>query len=281
MLGGFAVLSTCLAWGLLLKPGILTKVNLANAGNVVTKICQEMDSSGAVDELTPLEEVCLVCLTEKYMHLEHCKSSNRCIKNFHVHSSFFNKSFGDANIRPYFLFYLLSLAQCIFYLHLIGRSYWTESASELFIGKVMLMHGMMENRVLTTFLMVEFYTLIVLNRALTMLNAAGNGLTLNEYCNAQDYRYLFAADRIKKKFDEFTTKMTHRPVPCHRFFVNIIVFFFSCKRKELKQRNQDTPKSSYFLVRERQNSSAEDSMVGAQVLTTGDSGPDLGAVELR
>ena len=39
MLGGFGLLVTCLAWGLVLKPGILAKVNLANSGNVVTKIC--------------------------------------------------------------------------------------------------------------------------------------------------------------------------------------------------------------------------------------------------
>ena len=39
MLGGFGLLITCLAWGLVLKPGILAKVNLANSENVVTKIC--------------------------------------------------------------------------------------------------------------------------------------------------------------------------------------------------------------------------------------------------
>ena len=109
MLGGFGLLVTCLAWGLVLKPGILAKVNLANSGNVVTKICQEMEAPGTEEELTPLDEVCLVCLTEKYMHLEHCSATNRCVRNFHVHSDFFNKSFGDANIRPFMLFYMISL----------------------------------------------------------------------------------------------------------------------------------------------------------------------------
>mmetsp|Transcript_10701 Transcript_10701/g.14399 ORF Transcript_10701/g.14399 Transcript_10701/m.14399 type:complete len:213 (+) Transcript_10701:243-881(+) len=108
-LGGFALLMTCLAWGLLLKPGILAKVNLVQSGNIVTKLCHEMDAPVPDDDLTPLDSLCLVCLNDKYVHLEHCKACNKCIRHFHLHSNFFNKCFGDANIRPYLLFYLMSL----------------------------------------------------------------------------------------------------------------------------------------------------------------------------
>jgi len=76
-------------------------------------------------------------------------------------------------------------------LHLIGRVYWAATASDFWIGKVMLMHSMMDAKVLLAFLMVEVCGLITLDRCMTMLNAIGNNLTLNEYRNAHDYKYLF------------------------------------------------------------------------------------------
>ena len=106
------------------------------------------------EDLTPMEEMCLICLTEKYVHLEHCKRTNKCIRHFHVHSSFFNKSFGDANIRPFILFHFLSLLQCSFYIYLTAGFYWTDSASEFFLGKIMLIYTMMSSKVLTTFIIM-------------------------------------------------------------------------------------------------------------------------------
>lgn len=105
----------------------------------------------------------------------------------------------------------------------------------------MLMHVMMEGKVLITFLMVQVYTLIVLDRVLEIFCAIGNGLTLNEYRNAHEYKYLFAPDRFKKSFDDFTTRMAHKPVLCCSFLYNLALFFCSCKRKELKQRGWKTP----------------------------------------
>ena len=72
-----------------------------------------------------MDEVCLVCLTEKYMHLEHCKKTNRCIRHFHLHSKMFNTSFGDSNIRPFLLYHILSLLLCCLYIHYIGYVHWS------------------------------------------------------------------------------------------------------------------------------------------------------------
>ena len=146
MVGNFCLLMTCLAWGLFLKPGVHTRLSLTSPGNVISRLSQEMDAPTSEDELTPLDELCLICLTEKYVHLEHCKVCNKCVKHFHLHSRFFNKCFGDANIRPYLLFYSLSFVSTILYLYLMGKYYWeaASTSSDSVMGKFMLMHTEMD-----------------------------------------------------------------------------------------------------------------------------------------
>lgn len=229
MFGTFALVMTCLAWGLLLKPGIHPKKTLEQSENVVKILCYEMDSPH-LDEMTKMDELCLVCLSEKYVHLEHCKTCNKCVRHFHVHSKFFNKCFGDANIRPYILFNFLSLVLCLLYLSLIGRSFWASAASEFLLGRLILTHKMMGLKVLTAFVMLEVYTAHVLERCLVIFNALGHGMTINEYANAQDYKYLFQAEAVKKGFDECTMKNTHKKVSFCRFLANPFTFFVTCSR---------------------------------------------------
>ena len=65
----FAML--CLVWSLTLKPGVQRKMSLQQDGNVVRKICHEMNSE-KLEDVTQMDKACLVCLTEKSPHLEHC-----------------------------------------------------------------------------------------------------------------------------------------------------------------------------------------------------------------
>ena len=58
-------------------------------------------------------------------------------------------------------------------------------------------------------MIVELQLLTMLERCVTAYNALGNGVTINEYRNAQDYKYLFGADAIRKSFDEITVKNVH------------------------------------------------------------------------
>ena len=75
-------------------------------------------------ELTQLEDVCIECLTVKYAGLEHCKSCNKCVKHFHLHSKTFNKCFGDRNIRCYVLYQFFTLTYTIILLYLVWSRYW-------------------------------------------------------------------------------------------------------------------------------------------------------------
>lgn len=185
------------------------------------------------DEVTKLEEICLVCLTEKYVHLEHCKECHKCIRHFHMHSKFFNACFGDANIRPYFLFQFLSLTLCFLYIYLIGRAHWTESTSKFFLGKLMLTHYMMSNKVLTAFLILEVYTVYLLDRFLLTWSALGHNMTINEFSHAQNYRYLFEVELVKLTQEEKTFKYAHKSVSFCRFMTAPLLFFFACSRKPL------------------------------------------------
>jgi len=64
-----------------------------------------------------MDELCLECLTIKFVHLEHCKRCGQCVRHFHAHSKTYNKCFGDANIRPYVLHLLLSLVLGCLYIY--------------------------------------------------------------------------------------------------------------------------------------------------------------------
>lgn len=133
MFGSFALAMTSLAWGLILKPGYQPKISIIQSGNVIQKICSEMDSPSE-DDVTQLDELCLVCLTEKFLHMEHCKKCNRCVRHFHLHCDFFNKCFGDANVRPYIFFHFISIKLCFVYIYHIGRFYFALTTSEFLMG---------------------------------------------------------------------------------------------------------------------------------------------------
>jgi len=75
----------------------------------------------------------------------------------------------------------MSFSICILYIYLIGRAYWTENASEIFLGKLMLTHQMMSTKVLTAFLMLELYTGYLLERCLLTWSALGHDMTVNEF----------------------------------------------------------------------------------------------------
>ena len=124
----------CLLWSLMFSPGFQPRLRLNQEENVVNKICQEMDSHTS-QNLTQLDELCLECLTEKYVHLEHCKSCNKCIRNFHLHSKIFNKCFGDRNVRGYILHQFFSFALSLVLIYLIGSTYWKDLTVDVWILK--------------------------------------------------------------------------------------------------------------------------------------------------
>ena len=91
---------SCLLWSLFNDAEIQPRIRLDQEENAMNIICREMDSR-TESQLTPLNKFCLTCLTYKYEHLEHCDSTNKCIKNFHLHSTLLNRSFSNRNIRGY------------------------------------------------------------------------------------------------------------------------------------------------------------------------------------
>jgi len=179
-----------------------------------------------------------------------------------MHSKFFNRCFGDANIRPYVLFHFLSLTLCMIYIYLIGKAHWTENTSEFFLGKVMLTHQIMSNKVLMAFLMLEVYTGYLLERCLLIWSALGHNMTINEFSHAQNYRYLFEVELVKITLQEKTFKYVHKSVSFCRFMVApFVFFFFACSRKPLYRPSG----SSYLIIKERQRTLSNDSLNGAGI----------------
>ena len=90
---------------LTVQPGYVPMKTLADSDNVISVVCKEFEQKSA-QKLTQLDEMCLTCLSPKYIHVEHCVKCNRCVKNFHMHSRYYNKCFGENNIRLYVNFLL-------------------------------------------------------------------------------------------------------------------------------------------------------------------------------
>ena len=84
-------------------------------------------------------------------------------------------------------------------MYLIGRVFWTDSASDFLIGRLILTHQMMSTKVFTAFVILEFYTLRLLDRSLLALSAIANRMTINEYRHIQDYSYLTTVERVKHR----------------------------------------------------------------------------------
>lgn len=76
---------TFLLFSVMIDPGLVPKMSLDHSQNALSLLCQQMDSKDAAD-LTQLDEMCLVCLTIKFRHHEHCSFCKRCVKGWHFHS---------------------------------------------------------------------------------------------------------------------------------------------------------------------------------------------------
>ena len=271
MFTGFGLVLICLAWSLFAKPGSRQKMTLRSKSNLIKTICLQMDS--ATDEdLTPIENFCLVCLRKKDDHVEHCNKCDQCIRNFHLHSTFYNKCFGDGNIRPFIWFHILTLMLCCLYIQMIGRAYWTDTVSEFLIGKLILTHQMMSSKELTAFIMLEFYTLYMFERCLLFLSAVCRGLTINEFAHPETYKYLFYAERVQKGFDDCTVRNVHRRVSFLRStFINPLLFFSPCRRgqeQSNKEEGAERPES-YLLVQQRgQSGGVSDQLSNSTMNTT-------------
>lgn len=224
-------------------------MSLAQDGNIIETICNELHFN-SIDELTQLDEICLVCLTEKFRQMEHCQKCNRCIKHFHTHSSLFDVCFGDANVRPFVLYHVLSLALCTLYLKTLASAYWPEPdfTSEFLLGRILLTHWNMPLITLAVFLLLQAFTVNVLEQCLLAFSAFGRGMTLNEFTHVETYKYLFAPVSVKKSFDAVKVKNEHKTVPLIRFFLNPFAFFCcSCRQKPLLSQRQQVVDDEHVI----------------------------------
>jgi hypothetical protein len=94
--------------------GYISSMDIKDQDNALYMISNEIDENKSVENLTQIDEICFSCLTLKYVHVEHCKKCDRCVKEFHHHCQFFNKCVGQNNARSFVLFLFIG-----FYLSLI------------------------------------------------------------------------------------------------------------------------------------------------------------------
>ena len=147
-------------------------------------------------ELPSLNKFCLTCLTCKYKHLEHCSSTNKCIKNFHHHSSFLNRSFSNRNIRGFVAHQLLSFTVCVIYIYLINTAFWDQLKTEFTLLKPLEVYFIVPYNLLLTLIALQMYSLQTLDTFIHALSAAFCGMTMNEYANIENYDYLFDTTTI-------------------------------------------------------------------------------------
>ena len=148
-------------------------------------------------ELTQLEDICIECLTVKHANLEHCNSCNKCVRNFHFHSKTFNKCFGDRNIRCYILYQFFTVIYTFVLLYLVWSKYWKECTVEYSILKPIQIHQLMPYGVLIPAAVLEFYTLHMLDNCIHAMSSILANMTLNQYSNVQNYKYLFEPQLVK------------------------------------------------------------------------------------
>ena len=90
---------------------------------------------------------------------------------------------------------------------------------------------MMPTKVIVTYIMLELYIVSLIDWLVVAFNAFGNGMTIQEYTHAQDYKYLYEIKRVRKRFDDQVLKNGHKRVTCCQFLTKPFVFLFSCSRQ--------------------------------------------------
>ena len=96
--------------------------------------------------------------------------------------------------------------------------------------------------------MLEIYTAAVLDRCLVAWCALGRGMTLNEFENAQNYRYLYSVEAVRKNFEETNHQNTHKEVSLMYSLYAPILFFFSCKKEPLYRQSPHSQSANYGLL---------------------------------
>jgi hypothetical protein len=127
------------------------------------------------------------------MHVEHCKECGRCVKHFHMHSKYYNKCFGENNIRSYVVFLLLQLALSVLFVYSLAMRGWPKTKSSSSTIKFVEMHVFAPNGWIDTagLVFTEFMGLNLLMSLMQALSAICRGMTINEMENCWNYKYLY------------------------------------------------------------------------------------------
>ena len=76
--------------------------------------------------------------------------------------------------------------------------------------------------------LLEFYTLHILGDCIHALSAIYANMTLNQYSNVQQYKYLFERQLVRGRVRGGAMRTFHKEVSCFHAVLNLIVFFCTC-----------------------------------------------------
>ena len=235
---------------------------------MLQKLLIEYDDRDALTRPTPTEDLCLTCLTVKGRHVEHCKRCERCVKDFHLHSVFFNKCIGQNNCRAYMLFLTTSfwLFLCyILQLAAFSQAYQQSQASN-WLFKVLEVHftGVvhLQMELILPLLFAEYYILHLSDHLLMLYVAVSRAVTVNELKQPWLYKYLFQHKDTTKEYYESEKSCgrgksgkkehvyDHKQVNLCLSIWNIIRFFLGCKLDKTQERNPKRKNDVRQRVRE-------------------------------
>ena len=131
--------------------------------------------------------------------MEHCKKSGRCVKHFHMHSKYFNKTFGGDNIRPYVLFIINTIVLSMLFVWSLLHRAWQSKELKASNGffRFLEMHVRDGYFDLVCLILAELYVIKMIDTGFNILPAISRGMTVNEMQNTWNYKYLFEARRGK------------------------------------------------------------------------------------
>ena len=183
------------------------------------------------NKLLHLDQMCLECLTTKQKHTSHCKRCNKCVSEFHIHDCNFNKCIGRNNIRQYVLYLTGCWALSAIYCFMMIDAHWVDLEADNRLLKVMEMHFKMPTLMLIALVFAEVFFLRYMALCLAIYSAIWNGMTLNEFENAWQYKYLYKARRVKTHEGPKMFYFIKRSNLCQSI-CNCFQFCFATKAKE-------------------------------------------------
>ena len=170
--------------------------------------------------------------------MEHCLLCDRCVTQYQFHSAFFGKCFGHSNMVWYTLYQTMELVIAYLYVSDLLTQHSHESDFESDFQKPFYVVYFMSTACKLLLFGCVVWLVKAFDKWVQTYSSIAAGMTLNEFLNSWNYKYLF---QLRED-----AKYHHKKVTLCQSTVNFVRFFCACRRRGNKRHRVTKPATEQY-----------------------------------